>query len=310
MQEAFLVAQTKHVIISLMTIFITISLFILGAALGSFSVAQVWRMRASQLKEDKENGGKINQSEWKKLKPLTQVKTSQDRSHCLSCGYQLKWFDLIPIFSWISLKGKCRKCKAKIGVAEFLAEIGLASLFVLSFLFYANGLNGYLDILQFIFWLVSLVLMLILFIYDAKWFLLPMNILITLLISSVGFYVTNILIKGITIGTFVDLLISSIILPGTYFALNLISKGKWVGSGDWIICMSLIFLTFGSPILALLILFFSNFLGIVVMVVNSILSGKSMKRGTKMPFGPLLISAAVPISLFSGHILGFFQFFV
>ena len=36
------------------------------------------------------------------------------RSHCMSCGYQLKWYDLIPLFSYLFLKGKCRKCRTKI----------------------------------------------------------------------------------------------------------------------------------------------------------------------------------------------------
>lgn len=38
------------------------------------------------------------------------------RSHCTSCGYQLKWYDLIPLFSWLALGGRCRKCKARISV--------------------------------------------------------------------------------------------------------------------------------------------------------------------------------------------------
>lgn len=38
------------------------------------------------------------------------------RSHCMSCGYQLRWFDLIPLFSFLVLGGRCRKCKAKLSV--------------------------------------------------------------------------------------------------------------------------------------------------------------------------------------------------
>lgn len=44
------------------------------------------------------------------------------RSHCMSCGYQLAWYDLIPLFSWLALGGKCRKCKAKISVQYPLIE--------------------------------------------------------------------------------------------------------------------------------------------------------------------------------------------
>lgn len=45
------------------------------------------------------------------------------RSHCDSCGYELKWYDLIPLVSYICLGGKCRKCKAKISVQHLLLEV-------------------------------------------------------------------------------------------------------------------------------------------------------------------------------------------
>ena len=44
------------------------------------------------------------------------------RSHCMNCGYQLEWFDLVPLFSWLALGGKCRKCKTKISVQYPLIE--------------------------------------------------------------------------------------------------------------------------------------------------------------------------------------------
>nr|MCR5232347.1 prepilin peptidase [Lachnospiraceae bacterium] len=37
-----------------------------------------------------------------------------DRSHCMKCGYQLKWYDLVPLVSWLALRGRCRKCKQPI----------------------------------------------------------------------------------------------------------------------------------------------------------------------------------------------------
>ncbi len=58
------------------------------------------------------------------------------RSHCMSCGYQLQWYDLIPIFSWLSLGGKCRKCKSKISAQYPLIELLNGILWLLSFLFY------------------------------------------------------------------------------------------------------------------------------------------------------------------------------
>lgn len=64
------------------------------------------------------------------------VKTS---SHCMSCGHKLAWYDNIPLFSWLTLKGKCRYCKEKISAQYPIVEAvnGLLWLFV----FLVNGLN-------------------------------------------------------------------------------------------------------------------------------------------------------------------------
>ena len=55
------------------------------------------------------------------------------RSHCESCGYELQWFDLIPLFSYICLRGKCRKCKAKISIQHLLIEVLNGLLYVVTF---------------------------------------------------------------------------------------------------------------------------------------------------------------------------------
>ena len=81
----------------------------MGAGLGSFACCQAWRIR----KHDK-----------------------SARSHCMNCDYQLKWYDNIPILSWLMLGGKCRKCRKSIGVAEIAAEVGLAAVFALSYAFW------------------------------------------------------------------------------------------------------------------------------------------------------------------------------
>ncbi|MGN0472390.1 MAG: prepilin peptidase [Lachnospiraceae bacterium] len=57
------------------------------------------------------------------------------RSHCMQCGYQLKWYDLFPIFSYLFLRGKCRKCKAKISVQYPLVEALNGILYVVVFAF-------------------------------------------------------------------------------------------------------------------------------------------------------------------------------
>ena len=93
-----------------MQILFFIILFILGACFGSFLCCQARRLH---LKSTKGKSKKLS-----------------SRSVCLNCGYQLKWYDNIPVFSWLFLRGKCRKCKQKIGFAEILSELGLGLAFL------------------------------------------------------------------------------------------------------------------------------------------------------------------------------------
>ncbi len=59
---------------------------------------------------------------------------TKKRSHCMSCGYQLAWYDLIPVFSWLALKGKCRKCGAKISKQYPIIEALNAIIVVITFM--------------------------------------------------------------------------------------------------------------------------------------------------------------------------------
>jgi leader peptidase (prepilin peptidase)/N-methyltransferase len=58
----------------------------------------------------------------------------------MSCGYQLKWYDLVPLFSWIFLGGKCRKCKERISIQYPIIEFANGALYVLIFI--VNGINA------------------------------------------------------------------------------------------------------------------------------------------------------------------------
>ena len=151
---------------------------IFGAVLGSFACCQAWRIRLH--------------SEGKKL---------GNRSVCLHCGHRLSRLELIPIFSWLFLGGKCKKCKTKIGLIEFFSEIMMAIIFA-SFAFHTGSLiqqiqqhTGPLNSAPLvIFETIKLLLlfaiftiMWILLVYDKKWLELPVNLLRLVIILS-GIY--------------------------------------------------------------------------------------------------------------------------
>ena len=98
------------------TIFFSIIIFLYGIIIGSFLNVCIYRI------PKKEN-----------------IVTT--RSHCMSCGYQLRWYDLIPLFSWLALGGRCRKCKAKISVQYPAIEALNGVLYLIVFLCYGVSIE-------------------------------------------------------------------------------------------------------------------------------------------------------------------------
>ena len=260
-------------------------LAIMGAGLGSFACCQAWRIRKGD-------------------KAL--------RSHCMNCNYQLKWFDNIPVLSWLLLLGKCRKCRKPIGFAEIFAEVGLAALFALSFVFwpYRDGLlaGNVLDVEKYIVFLVQLVVFMILAVYDAKWKEMPTSILLVSIVTGLVYFVLNFVLVLMT-GKFTPELIMSmigamIILPGFYYFMYKASKETWVGSGDAILCVPLAVML-GDFWLAMFCLFGSNMIGSVIML--PVMTAKKEKH-LMIPFGPFLIAGFLVVFFLQDAIINFVSF--
>ena len=89
----------------MMVVTILVGVAILGAVMGSFIGAQVWRVRARQLVEDKQAGEPVDTLELRRLKPLLKP-LKDDRSQCLSCGHELRQYDLLQVVSWLAKIGR------------------------------------------------------------------------------------------------------------------------------------------------------------------------------------------------------------
>lgn len=287
-------------------IIIVISLVVLGLAMGSFAGATVWRLRGRQLVEDKAAGEKVDSHEYKTLLPLTKTKLSRDRSRCLHCGHQLAWYDLLPLVSWLSVKGKCRYCGVRIGWFEPLIEIGTALLFIVSYLFWPEMLGTPLAVVHLGLWLIVCVMLVILFAYDLKWFLLPDVVVFPLLAVAVLIALLHILTSpsALTASSLLNLFGAALILSGFYYVLWLVSKGQWIGFGDVKLGLALALLL-GDWQLAFIALFAANLIGCLY-IIPGMIAGK-ISRTTRVPFGPLLIMGGVIALLFGPHILDLYM---
>ena len=155
---------------------------IFGAILGSFACCQAWRIRLKS--EGKQMG---------------------NRSVCLHCGHRLSRLELIPIFSWLFLGGKCKKCKTKIGLIEIFSEIMMALIFT-SFSFRTGLLIQQIlqhagplavaplvifEVIKLLLLFAIFTIMWILLVYDKKWLQLPVNLLHLLIILSGIYFLFN-----------------------------------------------------------------------------------------------------------------------
>jgi prepilin signal peptidase PulO-like enzyme (type II secretory pathway) len=287
-------------------IIIAIGLSVLGLIIGSFLGASVWRLRARQLRLDAKNSEKIEASDKHEVAKLQHKSIKSDRSVCLHCGHVLKWYDLIPLLSWVLLKAKCRYCHKPIGWFEPAIELGLAAFFVASYLFWPATLVSTLDITQFVIWLLAGVGLAVLFVYDAKWFLLPNVIIFPLIGLGAVNAVIVVARHQFEPSVIVSILVSCLVLSGFYFAIYVLSRRQWVGFGDVKLGLVLALLLADWQ-LAISAFFLANLIGTLIFL-PPMLIGK-IKRQTHIPFGPLLIAGWVLAGLFGASILNWYTAF-
>lgn len=280
-------------------------LFVMGAILGSFLTASAWRLRACQLASNPEEDLSTESEVLIKQNSLHLVATKTDFSRCLHCGYRLRFFDLIPVLSWLSLGGKCRKCRQPIGWVEFFIECLSGLVFMLSFVFWPFDftLNGSI---LFCVWLIITGVFLLLFVYDLKWMELPSSLLYVGIVLSFIFWILKTLMFGVfNFGVILNLILALLILAGVYWSLSFFSREKLVGSGDAFLGVSLGFLLADWK-LAFLTLFAANLIGVFLAIPLIFKQKKSLKF--QVPLGPLLIFATWLLFWFGAELIKIFNF--
>lgn len=203
-------------------------------------------------------------------------------SYCPQCGYNLKPADLIPIFSYLLLKGKCRKCREAISGQYILVEILTGFMFTLAFIKF--GLT-----IEFLIAAVLITSLIISAFIDLKYQVIPDKVVLTTFIMGL---LLNILINKENI---LYHLMGFALGGGTIFLIVVLSRGG-MGGGDIKLFAAVgIFLGFRLTALALLLSFIlGSFAGIVLVLL------KRKKINDAIPFGPFIALASV-ISLFVGE---------
>jgi prepilin signal peptidase PulO-like enzyme (type II secretory pathway) len=244
-------------------------IFILGLGIGSFLNVVLFRM-------------------------TTEKKFWNGRSECMSCHHTLEWYELIPLFSYIIQKGRCRECQVKLSPQYPLVELLTAVLFTgFAYLYIPDLVSLYsFTPIQYIRGLIIYILitqLIIVFVYDLQYQLISVIQLraiqvLGLIYFCLEYYQTRPIIP--------DSLITAITSAGIVLFLYIITKKQGIGWGDVELFAGL---GFFIPLMWFVPFFFGSFVigmiwGIWVMLMNR---NSSLKQ--KIAFGPSIILSFIII---------------
>ena len=264
-----------------MSYIVFIFIFLFGLIIGSFLNCLIWRLHSKE-------------SIW-------------GRSYCPKCRKQIAWYDNIPVLSYLILSGKCRKCHKIIswqypvvelitGVLFMLAVISNLKLEIWNSYFFLEQITNYKLLISIIKDWFLIAVMVIIFIYDLRWYLILDKITLP---AAAIFLILN-LILGIS---WLTLLISAIIGSSFFLLQFVISRGKWIGGGDIRLGLLMGF-ALGRIDLLILAIMLAYFIGSII-GLSLIFAGKK-QWGSKVPLGVFLSSSTVLVIFWGQEILNWY----
>ena len=255
-----------------MDYFIALVVFIFGLVIGSFLNVVIFRLD-------------------------TEEKIVNSRSKCLACGHPLSWYDMFPVFSFLSLGGKCRYCGKKISwqypLVEAATGIGFVAFFAKFFGTFdmltldAEGVFSALGVLGFLSLIYVFAAMVVMFVFDLRHYIIPDSVIYPAIAVASAWKLAEMLIPGgrLCLASLIPIFFPALLAAGLFYALILITKGEGMGGGD-VKLGFLMGMVLGYPniLLALFVGFISGAVVGVPLVV-----GKKKNMKSMVPFGPFLI---------------------
>jgi leader peptidase (prepilin peptidase)/N-methyltransferase len=229
--------------------------------------------------------------------PLNISLVNPKRSICPSCNHTIKWYENIPLISYIFLKGKCSKCKNNISIIYPIVE--LLTVIVTILIFIKLGLTS-----QFVLITTLFYLLIILSFIDLKYKAVPDYLLILILINA--FFISNFSLKFTLIfagaSVLLELFITFYIQNIKYkFTKNeLLKEQRAMGEGD-IPILAIIGGLLGIK-LGISAIFLASFLAIIPSLLNTII-----KKDIETPFIPFLALGFFIIYTLENNIFNIFE---
>lgn len=218
------------------------------------------------------------------------------RSECTECHTQLKWYDLVPIFSFIFLKGKCRYCHKKLSYQYLLSELFMGSIFLFAFLIWGRNLEFTKMFIVLSLWSMLFVVGLMDYKYkiiiDQVLFGFTVCGIILMLIS--GYSIKNIIFGCLTGFAFYGFI---------YLAAKYIFKKEGFGFGD-VLFLSAIGCYFDAT--KVLFIGILSFYVCVIFIILFLIKNRKLSKEIEIPFAPSMCVTTFIFTLYGDQIVAFF----
>ncbi len=241
-------------------VFMPVIIFVLGLLIGSFLNVVIFRMNTGR-----------------------SVVTGH--SKCMHCSRELAWYELIPVFSFLALRGKCRTCNVGLSFQYPVVELTTALVFIIAYIkLVVEGGFGMYSWLSFIFATIISSLLIVITIYDLKHKIIPDTVVYPFILLSL----VSIAWKAIMFSSFNPFMaiVDGLLVALPFFLLWYLSKGRLMGFGDVKLALGigwLVGLSIGYGVF--LIAFWTG--GIVGLFLLATTRKYAMK--SQVPFGPFLV---------------------
>lgn len=282
-------------------------LAILGLIFGSFVNALVWRLHEGSELRSQLAGLEAKQkppaAKIVALKTKLQARSiSKGRSMCPHCEHELAAKDLVPVLSWLYVRGRCRYCRQPISWQYPAVELLTAALFAVSFMSWPYGFHG-AGLFQFVLWLGFVVAFMALAVYDLRWFLLPDRIVVPVTLLAA----VQTAVMALWLHSFSALwqpVAAATVIFGLFWLLFQVSNGAWIGGGDVKLAVAL-GLVAGTPLKAFLVIFLASLIGTVASLPS--MRGSKDKLKLRIPFGPPLLLATAIVVLYGDRLVMWYR---
>lgn len=222
---------------------------------------------------------------------LSRDETMMGRSYCEKCKHKLSSKDLIPIFSFLSLKGRCRYCRTKLSYMYLLSEILTGLFFALTSFLYIHLISQQNRVI-FLVYLAITACLIVIILADIKFHIIPDEIQIALFILAI----MKIVITNFSLLNLGWTVLSGIIVMMPILLLFLGTKGRGMGFGDVKFTFIIgLLLGWAQGLLALYIGFISG-----ALVGTYLIICRKTKMKSRIAFGPFLVLGTY-IMLFYGE---------